>query len=69
MGVGSISVRRCADQLFSFSSAGRREAHDAVRACISMPCPGMSLKETQGHGEIAADPEVNETSDNGNASH
>ncbi|XP_051937946.1 nck-associated protein 5-like isoform X2 [Hippocampus zosterae] len=29
-------------------SAGRRESHDAVRACIAVPCPGMSLHDTQG---------------------
>eukprot|EP00066_Takifugu_rubripes_P021951 XP_011611217.1 PREDICTED: nck-associated protein 5 isoform X2 [Takifugu rubripes] len=39
-------------------SAGRREAHDAVRACISMPCPGMSLNEIQGHSDISADPKL-----------
>ncbi|XP_034042741.1 nck-associated protein 5-like [Thalassophryne amazonica] len=38
------------------SSAGRRESHDAVRACISIPCPGMSLNEIQGHADIVADP-------------
>ncbi|XP_077584640.1 uncharacterized protein LOC144204492 isoform X2 [Stigmatopora nigra] len=27
--------------------AGRRESHDAVRAFIAMPCPGISLHETQ----------------------
>lgn len=54
-------MQQCADKLFSFSSAGRREAHDAVRACISMPCPGMSLNEIQGHSEITADPKVKET--------
>ncbi|TNN03652.1 hypothetical protein fugu_000681 [Takifugu bimaculatus] len=39
-------------------SAGRREAHDAVRACISMPCPGMSLNEIQGHSDISVDPKL-----------
>ncbi|XP_068185285.1 nck-associated protein 5-like isoform X2 [Antennarius striatus] len=39
-------------------SAGRRESHDAVRACISMPCPGMSLNEIQGHGDIIGDPKM-----------
>lgn len=47
------------DELISFSSVGRRESHDAVRACISMPCPGMSLNEIQGHPEITGDPKVN----------
>lgn len=47
------------DRLFSFSSVGRRESHDAVRACISMPCPGMSLSEIQGHADIIGDPKVN----------
>ncbi|XP_071334690.1 nck-associated protein 5-like isoform X2 [Trachinotus anak] len=37
------------------SSVGRRESHDAVRACISMPCPGMSLNEIQGHTDISGD--------------
>uniref|UniRef100_A0A665WJS3 Nck-associated protein 5 C-terminal domain-containing protein n=2 Tax=Echeneis naucrates TaxID=173247 RepID=A0A665WJS3_ECHNA len=37
-------------------SVGRRESHDAVRACISMPCPGMSLNEIQGHTDISGDP-------------
>ncbi|XP_019126532.2 nck-associated protein 5 isoform X2 [Larimichthys crocea] len=39
------------------SSVGRRESHDAVRACISMPCPGMSLNEIQGHTDIG-DPKI-----------
>uniref|UniRef100_UPI003AAB45ED nck-associated protein 5-like n=1 Tax=Centroberyx gerrardi TaxID=166262 RepID=UPI003AAB45ED len=39
-------------------SAGRRESHDAVRACISMPCPGMSLNEMQGHTDILGDPKA-----------
>ncbi|XP_077392750.1 uncharacterized protein LOC144030379 isoform X2 [Festucalex cinctus] len=34
-------------------SVGRRESHDAVRACISMPCPGISLHE--GHSDIIGD--------------
>ncbi|XP_051814502.1 nck-associated protein 5-like isoform X4 [Acanthochromis polyacanthus] len=40
------------------SSVGRRESHDAVRACISMPCPGMSLSEIQGHTDIIGDPKM-----------
>ncbi|XP_067372629.1 nck-associated protein 5-like isoform X2 [Channa argus] len=36
-------------------SVGRRESHDAVRACISMPCPGMSLNEIQGHSNITGE--------------
>ncbi|XP_034740810.1 nck-associated protein 5-like isoform X2 [Etheostoma cragini] len=40
------------------SSVGRRESHDAVRACISMPCPGMSLNELQGHSDITGDPKM-----------
>nr|XP_054590486.1 uncharacterized protein LOC107396311 [Nothobranchius furzeri] len=40
------------------SSAGRRESHDAVRACISMPCPGISLTEIQGHATIIRDPKM-----------
>ncbi|KAM6978759.1 nck-associated protein 5-like isoform 1-T1 [Tautogolabrus adspersus] len=39
-------------------SVGIRESHDAVRACISMPCPGMSLNEMQGHTEIIGDPKM-----------
>ncbi|GLD51491.1 nck-associated protein 5 isoform X1 [Lates japonicus] len=39
-------------------SVGRRESHDAVRACISMPCPGMSLNEIQGHPDITGDPKM-----------
>ncbi|XP_023192471.1 uncharacterized protein LOC102237491 isoform X4 [Xiphophorus maculatus] len=39
-------------------SVGIREPHDAVRACISMPCPGMSLTEIQGHASIIADPQM-----------
>ncbi|XP_051259983.1 nck-associated protein 5-like isoform X3 [Dicentrarchus labrax] len=39
-------------------SVGRRESHDAVRACISMPCPGMSLNEIQGHSDITGDPKM-----------
>ncbi|KAM3862165.1 nck-associated protein 5-like [Diretmus argenteus] len=39
-------------------SAGRRESHDAVRACISMPCPGMALNEMQGHTDILGDPKM-----------
>lgn len=53
------------------SSVGRRESHDAVRACISMPCPGMSLSEIQGHGDVAGDPKMqmmNRRSDGENGS-
>lgn len=50
---------KCVDKLFSFSSVGRRESHDAVRACISMPCPGMSMSDIQGHSNIMGDPKVN----------
>lgn len=39
-------------------SVGRRESHDAVRACISMPCPGMSLNEIQGHTDLIGDPKM-----------
>uniref|UniRef100_UPI0037E7DF69 nck-associated protein 5-like n=1 Tax=Semicossyphus pulcher TaxID=241346 RepID=UPI0037E7DF69 len=39
-------------------SVGRRESHDAVRACISMPCPGMSMSEMQGHSDIIGDPKM-----------
>ncbi|XP_017294138.1 nck-associated protein 5 isoform X2 [Kryptolebias marmoratus] len=39
-------------------SVGRRESHDAVRACISMPCPGMSLSEIQGHANVIGDPQM-----------
>lgn len=39
-------------------SVGRRESHDAVRACISMPCPGMSLNEIQGHTDIIGEPKM-----------
>lgn len=39
-------------------SVGRRESHDAVRACISMPCPGMSLNEIQRHTDITGDPKM-----------
>ncbi|KAM8854638.1 nck-associated protein 5-like isoform 2-T3 [Spinachia spinachia] len=39
-------------------SVGMRESHDAVRACISMPCPGMSLHEIQGHSDIIGDPKM-----------
>ncbi|KAM4731381.1 uncharacterized protein FYW61_009444 isoform 3-T3 [Anableps anableps] len=39
-------------------SVGIRESHDAVRACISMPCPGMSLSEIQGHANIIGDPQM-----------
>ncbi|XP_068428612.1 nck-associated protein 5-like isoform X2 [Clinocottus analis] len=41
-------------------SVGIREPHDAVRACISMPCPGMSLTEIQGHADITGDPKMGE---------
>lgn len=46
------------DTWFCFSSVTRREPHDAVRACISMPCPGMSLNDLQGHADITGDPKV-----------
>ncbi|XP_063352806.1 nck-associated protein 5-like isoform X2 [Pelmatolapia mariae] len=52
-------------------SVGRRESHDAVRACISMPCPGMSLSEIQGHADIIGDPKMqmmNRRSDSENGS-
>ncbi|KAM9364861.1 nck-associated protein 5-like [Pholidichthys leucotaenia] len=52
-------------------SVGRRESHDAVRACISMPCPGMSLSEIQGHADIIGDPKlqmVNRRADGENGS-
>ncbi|XP_038125681.1 nck-associated protein 5-like isoform X2 [Cyprinodon tularosa] len=39
-------------------SVGIRESHDAVRACISMPCPGMSLSEVQGHAHLIGDPQM-----------
>ncbi|XP_028992712.1 nck-associated protein 5-like isoform X3 [Betta splendens] len=39
-------------------SVGRRESHDAVRACISMPCPGMSMNEIQGHGDFTGEPKM-----------
>ncbi|KAM4609372.1 nck-associated protein 5-like [Polymixia lowei] len=40
-------------------SAGRRESHDAVRACISMPCPGLPLSEMQGHTDVCCgDPKM-----------
>ncbi|MEQ2158149.1 hypothetical protein GOODEAATRI_009228, partial [Goodea atripinnis] len=48
----------CTMNHFSFSSVGMRESHDAVRACISMPCPGMSLSEIQGHANIIGDPQM-----------
>ncbi|XP_029979846.1 nck-associated protein 5-like isoform X2 [Sphaeramia orbicularis] len=50
-------------------SVGRRESHDAVRACISMPCPGMSLNEIQGHTDIIGDPKMmNRRADSENGS-
>ncbi|KAK5861576.1 hypothetical protein PBY51_022961 [Eleginops maclovinus] len=52
-------------------SVGIRESHDAVRSCISMPCPGMSLSEIQGHTEIIGDPKMqvmNIRADNENGS-
>ncbi len=55
-----LSMLWIVDKLFSFSSVGRRESHDAVRACISMPCPGMSLNEIQGHTDLIGDPKVSE---------
>ncbi|XP_076013239.1 nck-associated protein 5-like [Genypterus blacodes] len=51
------------------SSAARRESHDAVRACISMP--GPSLNDIQGHIDIIGDPKVpmmNERADSENGS-
>ncbi|XP_037344950.2 nck-associated protein 5-like isoform X2 [Pungitius pungitius] len=39
-------------------SVGMRDSHDAVRACISMPCPGMSLNEIQGHSDTIRDPKM-----------
>ncbi|KAM6955207.1 nck-associated protein 5-like [Lycodopsis pacificus] len=39
-------------------SVAMREPHDAVRACISMPCPGMSLNEIQGHTDFTGDPKL-----------
>ncbi|KAM4560963.1 uncharacterized protein V3H82_015023 isoform 1-T1 [Fundulus diaphanus] len=39
-------------------SVAMRESHDAVRACISMPCPGMTLSEIQGHANITGDPQM-----------
>uniref|UniRef100_A0AAQ4PKM2 Nck-associated protein 5 C-terminal domain-containing protein n=1 Tax=Gasterosteus aculeatus aculeatus TaxID=481459 RepID=A0AAQ4PKM2_GASAC len=50
-------------------SVGIRESHDAVRACISMPCPGMSLNEIQGHSDVIGDPKmVNLRADGDNGS-
>ncbi|XP_054643599.1 nck-associated protein 5-like isoform X2 [Dunckerocampus dactyliophorus] len=50
-------------------SVGRRESHDAVRACISMPCPGMSLNETQGQNDIIRDAQImNQIADGENGS-
>ncbi|KAJ4932972.1 hypothetical protein JOQ06_029810, partial [Pogonophryne albipinna] len=52
-------------------SVGIRESHDAVRACISTPCPGMSLSEIQGHTDIIGDPKMqvmNIRADNENGS-
>ncbi|XP_072300230.1 uncharacterized protein [Eucyclogobius newberryi] len=49
----------------------RREPHDAVRSCISMPCPGMSLSDLQGHTDITGDPKIpvlNRRSDSENGS-
>ncbi|KAM8857033.1 nck-associated protein 5-like isoform 1-T1 [Synchiropus picturatus] len=50
-------------------SVGRRESHDAVRACISMPCPGMSLNDLQGHTDIIVEPQLmkRRTEENGSA--
>ncbi|KAG7279571.1 hypothetical protein CRUP_034159 [Coryphaenoides rupestris] len=36
-------------------SVGRRESHDAVRACIPMPCPGAALGGMQGHADLGHD--------------
>ncbi|XP_061923818.1 uncharacterized protein LOC133663394 isoform X2 [Entelurus aequoreus] len=33
-------------------SVGRRKSHDAVRACISLPCPGVPLNETPGQNDL-----------------
>lgn len=55
-----FSMQWFVDKLFSCSSVGRRESHDAVRACISMPCPGMSLNEIQGHIDFTGEPKVNQ---------
>ncbi|XP_058476333.1 nck-associated protein 5-like isoform X2 [Solea solea] len=49
-------------------SVGRRESHDAVRACISMPCPGMSLNEIQGHTDITGDPKMSQRGESENGS-
>ncbi|KAG7503469.1 hypothetical protein JOB18_039149 [Solea senegalensis] len=49
-------------------SVGRRESHDAVRACISMPCPGMSLNEIQGHTDITGDPKMSQRAESENGS-
>ncbi|XP_067117658.1 nck-associated protein 5-like [Osmerus mordax] len=38
------------------SSVGRRESHDAVRQCLSMPVPGAPIHvETDGHTDISGD--------------
>ncbi|XP_054881575.1 nck-associated protein 5-like [Poeciliopsis prolifica] len=39
-------------------SVGIREPHDAVRSCISIPGPGMSLSEVQGHASILVEPQM-----------
>ncbi|KAJ0070493.1 hypothetical protein NL108_011713 [Boleophthalmus pectinirostris] len=52
-------------------SVTRREPHDAVRSCISMPCPGMSLNDLQAHADITGDPKMpmlNRRSDSENGS-
>ncbi|XP_077473800.1 uncharacterized protein LOC144087264 [Stigmatopora argus] len=41
--------------------AGRRESHDAVRAFIAMPCPGISLHETQGLRDVVGGAQVRPT--------
>ena len=47
------------EEQFSFSSVGRRESHDAVRQCLSMPVPGGPLHvETDGHADISGDAKV-----------
>lgn len=54
----NLRVQSSVKKTFSFSSAGRRESHDAVRACISMPCAGPSPNDMQGHADIIGDPKV-----------
>ncbi|CAL8326809.1 unnamed protein product [Lota lota] len=33
-------------------SVGRRESHDAVRACIPTACPGVALSDMHGHADL-----------------